>query len=123
MMGQPAELTMYVPQKAKLEAVLEEMVQEMMVHLKMVVCFEELLRMVVRSEELLRMVVHLRKVVHFEELPRMGTAALEGTAYLETAEEIELMSALMEDQQVVSGFAVHHYQLEENVVHQKQQMP
>ena len=104
---------MYVPQKAKLEAVLEEMVQEMMVHLKMVVCFEELLRMV----------VHLRKVVHFEELPRMGTAALEGTAYLETAEEIELMSALMEDQQVVSGFAVHHYQLEENVVHQKQQMP
>lgn len=114
MMGQPAELTMYVAQKEKLEAVLEEMVQKMMVHLKMVACFEELLRMVVQFEIL------LRKVVHFE---RMVTAAQEETAYLETAEEIELMSTLMEDQQVMFGFAVHYHQLEENVVHQEQQMP
>lgn len=111
MMGQPAELTMYVAQKEKLEAVLEEMVQKMMVHLKMVVQFEILLRKVVHFE---------RKVVHFE---RMVTAAQEETAYLETAEEIELMSTLMEDQQVMFGFAVHYYQLEENVVHQEQQMP
>lgn len=52
----------------------------------------------------------------------MVTAALEETAYLETAEETELMSSLMEDHQVVLGFAVQ-YLPGKNVVHLKLQTP